>query len=138
MALQGGIGNSSVVNVLDSTFNENGDGESDAGAGIVTFAFVIGTIVRSTMNNNIGPGGIGFIAQDDSEFTLIDVIANGNGQYGIVSEGEDSLVTVINSIACGNIELDISNAHIAQATTCDESKPPTIGGLPVCQCPCQL
>jgi hypothetical protein len=138
MTLDAGLADASTVNVVDSTFNGNGKGDPNASGGIVTISTVIGTIARSTLSNNVGPFAYGFVAQGNSEFTLIDVIANNNVDAGIEAAGLNTLVTVINSIACGNIGHDLSNVHIAQATTCDKSNPLTIDGRPVCQCPCKL
>jgi hypothetical protein len=133
MLLDGDSSIPSIAAVVDSTFHRNGNGEELAGVGIISFN-AAGTIVRSSMNNNIGPDGTGFVAATSGEYSLIDVIANGNDETGITAQL--TIVNVINSIACGNSEQDLFDVTTAQATTCDVSMPPLIGTLPVCQCSC--
>jgi hypothetical protein len=131
ISLEGGVNNPSFFTVIETT--ANGNGMNNFGTGIVTFNKVIGSIAKSTMNNN----EYGFVvAGDFSTVSLVDVIANGNLFNGI-SSFSDSFVNVINSIACGNIDDDLFNAHTSQATTCDVSNPPTIDDMPACQCPCE-
>jgi hypothetical protein len=129
MSLEGGRFFPSIFNVIDSTFNGNGNVN---GAGIELRRIVGGVIASSTINENIGNGLIAR-GNAEGEITLVNVIANGNDSVGINAGNLNTVlqITVINSVACGNTIRDLRNPHIAQATTCDESAPEDI-----CQCPC--
>jgi hypothetical protein len=130
--------NPSIFTLVDSTVN--GNGNDMQGFGVVALN-AAGTIFATSMNNNHGmQESYGILASSSSDVTLIDVTANGNSRYGIFRQWSTAVVTVINSIACGNGLGDIYDVQTAQANTCNVSNSTEISNnnnnLPVCQCLC--
>jgi hypothetical protein len=135
MTIEGDPSIPSTVNVVGVNSMSNGQTEFESYG--IDASDIIGTIVSTTLSNNIGTQAYGFIAHRSGDITLIDVTANGNSAGGIVAVSEDVNLNVINSIACGNGFADISDVRTAQATTCNVSSPLIINNLPICQCPCE-
>jgi hypothetical protein len=90
MTLIGDAGTPSDFTVVDSTFN--GNWNSAGGYGIFSVN-ARGTVSTSTMNNNIRTDGGGLVNSGTGVWTLVDVEAVRNQNYGLFVDDEDDAIT---------------------------------------------